>query len=83
MKSIVAVSLTTVAALVLGACSPSEPVATNLSNNEAALNEADIPAEGNAGEDYGNSTLGFDNTLDNAGLGNDLTVTDNATANTR
>ncbi len=73
MKSAVAVSL---AALSLAACSPSEPAATNLSDNEVVLNEADIPAEGNAADadDFGNSTLGFDNTLDSAVSGNDVSA---------
>jgi hypothetical protein len=80
MKSAIAVSL---AALSLVACSPSEPAATNLSDNEVTLNEADIPAEDNAGADYGNSTLGFDNSLDNAAAvsGNDVLANSGVTTN--
>ncbi len=82
MKSIIAAALT-VAALSLGACSKSEPTATNLAGNEVTLNEADFPAETSPGETESNSMLGFDNTLGNAdaALGNEGIANQGALSN--
>jgi hypothetical protein len=76
MKTIITAALIGTAALSLAACSKGENAAAN--TETVALNESDIPAEGNFGAgELSNDTLGFDNSLagDNA-----LTPVDNATA---
>ncbi|MFS0772524.1 hypothetical protein [Sphingomonas sp. 1P08PE] len=63
MKTIFAATLVAAAALSLGACSKPASEENTVAPAEATFNEADIPAEGNAGsvDDFTNSTAGLDN----------------------
>ncbi|MDP1028592.1 hypothetical protein Q5H91_15315 [Sphingomonas sp. KR1UV-12] len=81
MKKILLATLVAAAALSLGACQ--KPVVEeNATTAEASFNEAEIPAEGNAGgiDDFANSSAGLaDPTVGNAAapLGNATEPTGN------